>query len=296
MSDNPHKHKDDVSGVETTGHEWDGIKELNNPLPKWWLYTFYACCAWAFVYWIFMPAWPHLSTEGWTYTKGVLGYEQRQSVADELAAVQAGRADQLAEITTKPLVEIAENPALMELALAGGKAAFGDNCAPCHGSGAQGSKGFPNLNDDDWLWGGTLDDIHTTLQHGIRWEADDETRFNIMSAFGKDEILTPAEISDVADYVLSLSGTQAEAEAIARGQEVFANNCVACHGEDAKGNQELGAPNLTDAIWLYGGDKATIVQTVSNGRGGVMPAWSSRLDEGTIKQLTLYVHSLGGGQ
>lgn len=296
MSDHPSNHKDDVTGVETTGHEWDGIKELNNPLPKWWLYTWLVCCLWAAAYWVVMPAWPYIANGEWTHTKGYLGYTQRQSVTDELAAVQAGRADQMAQIASSSLEDIAKNDQLMELALAGGKAAFGDNCAPCHGSGASGSKGFPNLNDDDWLWGGTLDAIHTTLQHGIRWDADEDTRLNMMTAFGKDGILKPAEISDVADYVLSLSGTTGDAQAITRGAAIFAANCVACHGADAKGNQELGAPNLTDAIWLYGGDKATIIETVSNGRGGVMPAWAGRLDEGTIKQLALYVHSLGGGK
>ncbi|MGB5093202.1 MAG: cytochrome-c oxidase, cbb3-type subunit III [Parvibaculum sp.] len=296
MSDHPNKHKDDVTGVDTTGHEWDGIRELNNPLPKWWLYTWFACCLWAFAYWVVMPAWPYIANGEWTYTKGYLGYTQRDSVTTELAAIQAGRADEMAQITSSSLEDITRNEPLMELALAGGKAAFGDNCAPCHGSGASGSKGFPNLNDDDWLWGGTLDAIHTTLQHGIRWDADEDTRFNTMTAFGKDGILKPAEISDVTDYVLSLSGTGGDAAAVTRGAAIFAANCVACHGEDAKGNQELGAPNLTDAIWLYGGDKATIIETVSNGRGGVMPAWAGRLDEGTIKELALYVHSLGGGK
>lgn len=296
MSDHPNNHKDDVTGVDTTGHEWDGIKELNNPLPKWWLYTWFACCLWAFAYWVVMPAWPYIANGEWTSTRGYIGYTQRESVTTELAAVQAGRADEMAQITSSSLEDIARSDQLMELALAGGKAAFGDNCAPCHGSGASGSKGFPNLNDDDWLWGGTLDAIHTTLQHGIRWDADEDTRYNAMTAFGKDGILQPAEISDVADYVLSLSGTAGDVQAITRGAAVFAANCVTCHGEDAKGNQELGAPNLTDAIWLFGGDKATIIETVSNGRGGVMPAWAGRLDEGTIKELALYVHSLGGGK
>ncbi|MBO6635601.1 MAG: cytochrome-c oxidase, cbb3-type subunit III, partial [Parvibaculum sp.] len=149
---------------------------------------------------------------------------------------------------------------------------------------------------DEWLWGGTLDDIHTTLQHGIRWDADDNTRFNIMMAYGRDGILSRAEVSDVAEYVLSLSGGSENADAVSRGADIFQSQCVACHGEAGKGNQELGAPDLTDAIWLYGGDKTDIVETVSNGRSGVMPAWGERLDEGTIKALTLYVYTLGGGQ
>lgn len=290
------KHTDDVTGVETTGHSWDGIRELNNPLPKWWIYTFYVSIVWAIAYWIVMPAWPYLTGEGWTYTKGVIGYEQREVVTDELAAIAEGRSGAMERIATTSLEEIANDPALMEVALGAGKAAFGDNCAPCHGSGAQGGKGFPNLNDDDWLWGGTLDDIHTTLAHGIRWDSDDDTRLNVMMAYGKDGILNRNEISDVAEYVLSLSGRSENAEAAARGSEVFESQCVACHGEGGTGNQELGAPNLTDAIWLYGGDKETIVETVSNGRSGVMPAWGGRLDEGTIKSLTLFVYSLGGGE
>ena len=182
--------KDAVTGTETTGHEWDGIRELNNPLPKWWIYTFYATIVWCFAYWIVMPAWPYLTSEGWTYTKGVIGYEQRGVVTRELAAVNESRAGAMQQIAELPLEETAANPALMELALGAGRAAFGDNCAPCHGSGAQGSKGFPNLNDDNWIWGGTLDDIHYTLVHGIRWEADADTRNNIMMAYGRDGLLT----------------------------------------------------------------------------------------------------------
>ncbi|PKQ08973.1 MAG: cytochrome-c oxidase, cbb3-type subunit III [Alphaproteobacteria bacterium HGW-Alphaproteobacteria-12] len=293
MSD--HKHTDDVTGVETTGHSWDGIRELNNPLPKWWLYTFYVSIAWAVVYWIVMPAWPYLANGGWTYTKGVIGYEQRDVVTSELAAIQGGRSETMQRIATQPLEDVTAEPALMEVALGAGRAAFGDNCAPCHGSGAQGAKGFPNLNDDDWLWGGTLDDIHTTLKHGIRWSADDDTRLNMMMAYGRDEILTRAEISDVVEHVLSLSGRADDGAAAARGAEIFDAQCTSCHGPEGKGSQDLGAPDLTDGIWLYGGDRATITETVSNGRTGTMPAWNERLDEGTIKALTLYVYSLGGG-
>lgn len=294
MSD--HKHKDEVTGVETTGHDWDGIRELNNPLPKWWLYTFYICIVWAFAYWVVMPTWPYLSGGAWTYTKGVIGYEQRDVVTSELATIAEGRADTMAKIASMPLEEVAADPALMEVALGAGKAAFGDNCAPCHGSGAQGGNGFPNLNDDDWLWGGTLEDVRTTLTHGIRWDADDDTRQNIMMAYGRDGILTRAEISDVVEHVLSLSGRSEDADAATRGASLFADQCVACHGAEGKGNRELGAPDLSDHIWLYGDDRATILQTVSNGRSGVMPAWGGRLGEGTINALTLYVHSLGGGE
>ncbi len=290
------KHKDEITGVETTGHEWDGIKELNNPLPKWWIYTFYVCIAWAVVYWVIFPAWPYFWDGAWRHTSGAIGYTQRGEVASELQGVAAGRADILKQIDAMPIEDIAKNDSLMEVALAGGKAVFRDNCAPCHGSGAAGSKGFPNLNDDDWLWGGKLSDIQTTVTHGIRWEADADTRQNQMPRFLDDSMLKPEQINDAAEYVLSLSNKADDAAAATRGAAVFSQNCVSCHGADAKGNQELGAPNLTDAIWLYGGDKATIVQTISHGRGGVMPAWGGRLSSSTVKELALYVHSLGGGK
>jgi cytochrome c oxidase cbb3-type subunit 3 len=287
---------DQFTGTETTGHEWDGIRELDTPLPKWWLYIFYACIVWSVGYWILMPAWPYFWDGAWRHTGGTIGYTQRNAVTGELQTIAAGRAEVMKQIAAMPIEEIGKNDTLMEVALAGGKAAFGDNCAPCHGSGAQGSKGFPNLNDDDWLWGGTLADVETTLTHGIRWDADEDTRQNQMPRFLDDAMLKSDEIGDVADYVLSLGGVSVDPAVATRGAEVFAKNCVTCHGADAKGSQELGAPNLTDAIWLYGGDRASVVQTISHGRGGVMPAWGGRLDPGTIKELALYVHSLGGGK
>jgi cytochrome c oxidase cbb3-type subunit 3 len=282
---------DDVTGIETTGHEWDGIKELNKPLPKWWLYVFYACIVWSIGYWVAYPAWPLISG----YTEGMLGYSQRQTVAQNIKDARAAQAQSNEAIEKASLTEIAASSELLQFAIAGGRAAFGDNCAPCHGRGAQGFKGYPNLNDDDWIWGGTLDAIYLTLQHGIR-AANDETRQSAMPRYGLDGVLTKEQISDTADYVLSLSGLNHEAAAAERGKAIFAENCAACHGEDGKGNQELGAPNLTDAIWLYGSAKADIVKSIETGRGGVMPAWAGRLDENTIKKLTIYVHSLGGGQ
>ena len=285
------KEVDQVSGTETTGHEWDGIKELNTPLPRWWLWTFYVCCLWALAYWIVMPAWPLVNS----YTKGVLGYSSRERLAESMAAARAAQSEYLNQIKSDSLEQIVNNRQLFEFAEAGGASAFAVNCSQCHGQGAAGSKGFPNLNDDDWLWGGTLDAIFQTIRYGIRSDNPD-TRFNQMPAFGTDQILDREQINDVAEYVLSLSSSGTDAAAAARGKEVFAEQCSACHGEDAKGNQELGAPNLTDGIWLYGGDKADVIATITHGRGGVMPAWTGRLDETTIKELTVYVHSLGGGQ
>lgn len=282
---------DDVTGVETTAHEWDGVKELNNPLPRWWLWVFYVSIAWSIAYWIAMPAWPLVSD----YTRGLLGYSQRQVVANSIADAQAAQSGILKKIGTSDLGAIKNDAELLRFSLAGGAAAYGDNCAPCHGRGAQGATGYPNLNDDEWLWGGTLDQIHLTLRVGIR-SGHSDTRDNQMPAFGRDQLLEPAQITDVAEYVVSISGGKADIDAAARGKAVFVEQCVACHGEGGKGNPELGAPNLTDRIWLYGGTKEAILQSIRNSRAGVMPAWEGRLSSETVKQLAIYVHSLGGGQ
>jgi cytochrome c oxidase cbb3-type subunit III len=290
-----HKHIDDVSGTATTGHEWDGIRELETPMPRWWLWTLYLCIAWAVGYWVLYPAWPMLSDN----TRGALGYSSRASVAAELEALTKQRTVMAAGLATASLNEIKANPDMFRIAMARGKAAFGDNCSACHGLGGGGAKGgYPNLNDDDWIWGGTLDSIHTTLLHGIRWAPNAETRISAMPAFGgKDGILKPAEINVVANYVRSLSNLPTEAGVkLDQGKELFAANCAACHGEAGKGNQQLGAPNLTDPIWLYGSDIKSITETIAYSRAGVMPAWKDRLDPITIKALTVYVHSLGGGQ
>lgn len=283
---------DHVSGKTTTGHEWDGIKELNTPLPRWWLLTFYATILWAFGYWIVYPAWPLVSS----YTTGVLHYSSRADVAVELANLEKIRGEKMAALGSASLSDIEKDPALLALARGRGKTVFGDNCAPCHGSGATGAKGYPNLNDDDWLWGGTLDQIMQTIQYGIR-SGHPKTHESAMLAFGKEEVLKPDQIVTVANYVRSLSGLPtAPGYDAAAGKKIFADNCASCHGEAGKGNQDLGAPDLTDKIWLYGSDEATIVETITNGRAGVMPAWVDRLDSSTIKAMAVYVHSLGGGK
>jgi cytochrome c oxidase cbb3-type subunit 3 len=286
------REKDEISGTETTGHEWDGIKELNTPLPRWWLWTFYACIAFALGYVIVYPAWPLVNGA----TPGLLGYSSRAELLKEVDVARTAQSAQLEKVKSLPLEEVRKDADLLQFAVAGGRAAFRVNCIQCHGSGAAGGKGYPNLNDDDWLWGGTLDQIHTTLQHGVRFTADPDTRQSPMPAFGADEILTPEQINDVSEYVLKLSGQTSDAEAAARGTVVFAENCVACHGDAGEGKQEFGGPRLTDAIALYVSDKASIVAQVNKPRQGVMPAWSTRLDEVTIKQLAIYVHSLGGGE
>ena len=278
--------------VETTGHEWDGITELNEPLPKWWLWTFYATVVWAIGYWLLMPAWPLVST----YSKGLLGYSQRERVAEQVAEAKTEKSVYRDKLATLDLAAINNDPELLSFALAGGEAAFGDNCAPCHGRGAQGAFGYPNLRDDSWLWGdGTLAAIHKTILHGIR-SGDPDTQTNQMPAFGRTGVLNEAQIADVAEFTLSLSGKSDDKAADERGAKVFATTCTRCHGADGKGNPKLGAPNLTDELWLYAGDKQTIMADIRNGRGGVMPAWITRLDPETIKELAIYVHSLGGGR
>lgn len=279
------------TGTPTTGHEWDGIAELNTPLPRWWLWTFYLTILWSLAYWVVYPAWPGLS--GWT--NGMFGWNSRTEVAEQLQGLQDLRKPNMDKLAAAKLGDIEKNQELLAIARASGAAAFANNCAPCHGAGAQGAKGYPNLNDDDWVWGGTIDAIHQTIVGGIRSDHKD-TRTSAMPRFGADKLLDEKQISDVAEHVLSLSGKSADKEAAGRGAAIFAEQCSVCHGETGTGNQELGAPNLSDAIWLYGGDKADVMQSVSTGRGGMMPQWANRLDPVTIKSLAVYVHGLGGGK
>ncbi|MGJ4995967.1 cytochrome-c oxidase, cbb3-type subunit III [Bradyrhizobium sp. HKCCYLR20261] len=287
-----HNEVDSVSGTATTGHAWDGIKELNTPLPRWWVITFYITIVWAIGYWIVYPAWPTITSN----TTGLFGYSSRADVAVELANLEKIRGAKMAALATASLADIEKDPAMLALARAKGKTVFGDNCAACHGTGAAGAKGFPNLNDDDWLWGGSLEQIQQTLLYGIR-SGHPKTREGQMLAFGKDGVLKPAEIVTVANYVRELAGLPTRQGYDAKaGAKIFAENCAACHGDNAKGNPEVGAPNLTDKIWLYGSDEATLIETITNGRAGVMPAWEGRLDPTTIKAMAVYVHSLGGGK
>jgi cytochrome c oxidase cbb3-type subunit 3 len=282
---------DQHTGTETTGHEWDGIKELNTPLPLWWLWVFYATVLFAVIYWVLMPAWPGLND----HTKGVLGHSDRVNVAEDLKALKESRGEHWQKLSGVPLADVEHDPDLLEFAMVAGKAAFGDNCAGCHGSGGQGARGYPNLNDDVWLWGGSLDNIHQTITVGVR-STSASTRLSQMPAFGRDGLLPQAQIADVTEYVLRLSSQDADAAASLRGETVFREQCASCHGDFGKGNRELGAPDLTDQEWLYGGDRHTVYETVWNARGGVMPTWQGRLDDETIRALSVYVHSLGGGE
>ncbi|ACI94450.1 cytochrome c oxidase, Cbb3-type, subunit III [Afipia carboxidovorans OM5] len=286
------KQIDEFSGVSTTGHEWDGIKELDNPMPRWWLIIYYATIVWAGAYVIAYPAWPLISTA----TTGLLGYSSRSEMKAEFAAANAAKADYIAAIASKSVTEILADDKLRTFAAAAGAAAFKVNCVQCHGSGAQGSPGYPNLNDDVWLWGGKPQDIQQTIAHGIRFTEDSNTRVSEMPAFG--DMLKPQEITQVANYVASLSGKAGDTSAtdIAAGKELYAQNCSSCHGDEGKGNQEVGAPNLTDAIWFYGSTPAAIAAQIKAPKHGVMPAWGVRLGDTAVKELTVYVHSLGGGE
>ncbi len=288
MVDDHKKEIDQHSGVETTGHDWDGIKELNNPAPRWWLWVFYVCCIWSIGYWVVYPAWPTLSG----HTKGTAGWTQYTKLAEEQSEILARRGVFADKVAKASLQEIQADPALQAFAVAGGKTLFKENCAACHGTGAQGGKGYPNLNDDDWLWGGDVDSIYQTLKVGIR-SGNANERASMMPAFGKDGVLKREEIASVADYVLSLSTGKG---ATPVGEKLFAENCASCHGADGKGNREVGAPNLADSIALYGADKNSIMQQIHAPRHGVMPAWEARMPDATIKQLAVYIHSLGGGE
>lgn len=279
--------KDDK--IKTTGHKWDGISEYNIGAPRWWLIVWVICIIWAIIYWFFYPTWPVLGGN----TKGSLQWTQHKALKDSQAEIELRKQENNEKIKKLSLKDIQQDPKLLEFALNGGKAAFKENCAACHGTGAQGGVGFPNLNDDDWLWGGTLQDIYITLLYGIR-SGHDKARVNMMPSFGLDKVLNREEIAHTANYVMSLSHEDIFEDKV--GKKIFMANCVACHGKNAKGNMELGAPNLTDKIWLYGGTKEDIIHTITYSRAGVMPYWSSRLSDETIKQLTLYVHALGGGQ
>lgn len=286
------KHIDAATGTEFKGHEWDGIRELDTPLPRWWLWTFYATILFAIAYTIAYPAWPMIHGA----TRGMLGWSSRGALDKELAAREAQVAPIRKAIAETPVDALPGKPQLMQAAVEGGRAAFRVHCVQCHGSGAAGSKGYPNLNDDDWLWGGDLATIEKTIFDGVRNPDHAATRMSQMPAFGRDQLLTAAQVDDVVAYVRTISRQDRLGAAAQRGAKLFADNCAVCHGPAGHGNRALGAPNLTDGIWLYGGDADTIHQTVWNSRQGVMPRWGDKLDKATVRMLAAYVHSLGGGE
>jgi cytochrome c oxidase cbb3-type subunit 3 len=282
--------KDDDLDYETTGHEWDGIKEYNKPLPRWWLWTFYATIVWGIGYTIAYPAWPGIKAA----TPGLLGYSTRAEVAEDIARFEDANSGINEQLASVELTAISENQELTQFANNAGAAVFRTWCAQCHGSGAAGAKGYPNLLDDDWLWGGDIEAIHETISHGIRNEDDPDARYSEMPAFG--ELLEEPEITQVVNYVMSLSGEAQDPSLVEAGETVYLDNCAACHMDDGTGDRWQGAPNLTDAIWLYGGDYDTLMETVTYSRYGVMPPWTDRLSEAEIRAVSTYVHGLGGGE
>jgi cytochrome c oxidase cbb3-type subunit 3 len=281
--------------VETTGHQWDGIEEFNNPLPRWWVWVLYATIVWGIGYTIAYPAWPLIKGA----TPGLLGASTRADVAVEIARVDAGNADIKAKLIAADLNAIQADADLAAYAERAGAAVFRTNCSTCHGSGAAGfeGKGYPNLLDDDWLWGGTMEDIHLTITHGIRNTTDPDARYSEMPKFGVDELLDETQIAQVAEHVLAISGQDHDAALAAEGAVVWSDaGCNGCHMDDGTGDRSQGAPNLTDAIWLYGGSCEAIIETVYYSRYGVMPDWNERLSEDEIRAVTFYVHGRGGGE
>jgi cytochrome c oxidase cbb3-type subunit 3 len=283
---------DEVTGVETTGHSWDGVSELNNPMPRWWLSIFYATIVFSVIYMILFPAIPLIEDS----TRGLLGYTAREEVAEKIvehAEMQSVWRDRIAAAS---LDEIRQDPDLQQFAMASGRADFQLNCSQCHGSGAAGNPGgYPNLNDDAWIWGGTPEAIYTTIAHGVRNEIDPEARYSQMPAYGVDGLLSEAEIEAATQHVLAFTGRETRPELLELGAETWELNCSACHGAEGEGIAEVGAPRLNDAIWLYGGEPDDIRAQIWNPQWGVMPPWLPRLGDTAVKELAIYVHSLGGG-
>jgi len=293
MADN--RERDEVSGTETTGHEWDGIKELDTPLPRWWLYIFYGTIVVSVAYWLLMPAWPLANG----YTKGILGWSDRNNVAAAVQELHAARAPMFERLAEASAATIAESPDLQEFARAAGESVFGDYCATCHGVGGAGAPGYPVLADDVWIWGGSLTEIEHTLRVGVR-SGHPQARMSQMPAFGRDGIITRQQIGDVTEHVIAISAARArldpDSAAAQRGAAIYQEQCALCHGATGAGDRSIGAPSLNDDLWLYGGSREEIRRQIETGRGGVMPSWEARFDAGTLRALAYYVHEMGGGE
>ena len=287
------KRIDEATGTSTVGHEWDGIEELDTPMPRWWLWSLYATIVWGIAYVILYPAWPMVHGA----TEGVLGWSSRGQLEQEMQVDAKRRAPVMNAIAATAITDLPAKPELMQAAVQGGGAAFRVHCVQCHGAGGAGvRKLYPSLTDDDWLWGGDLATIEYTITHGIRNPDHKATRTSQMPAFGRDGILEPAQIADVVSFVRTISRQEKPGASSARGAAIFEANCSVCHGPAGQGGRQVGAPKLTDAIWLYGGDRASLTATITQPRNGVMPRWGARLDSVTIKMLAAYVYSLGGGE
>ncbi|MFV0474548.1 MAG: cytochrome-c oxidase, cbb3-type subunit III [Pikeienuella sp.] len=283
------KERDPLTGHMITGHEWNGIVELNTRVPRAVWFFIIVTHVWSLIIWVLLPAWPMVTT----YTKGLLGLDQRVEVQEDITRANAARAEWVTRIADMPVADILADEAMMARVNDTAPTLFGDNCAVCHGAGAAGGPGFPDLTDNDWLWGGDPDTIMETLRVGIN-SPHPETRIAEMMAFGRDGILERKQVHTVTAYVRTLSGAGAPADDHEEGATLFADNCASCHGDDGTGMVEMGAPNLTDDIWIYGGDEEAVFQTVWGGRRGWMPNWDHRLSEADRKMLTVYLGELAG--
>lgn len=272
---------------QTTGHEWDGIQEFDAPDPLWLRYTFYLALFFALGYWFLYPSWPS------QYSNGILGWSEYSQLDKSLEDITKVRSQYLEEFNKLSFEQIKSDEKLYKFALAGGRIAFLNNCSQCHGVGGGGNRGYPNLTAGAWLWGGKVEDIYQTLKFGIRSEHD-ETRQSQMAAFGKDNIIPHEDIAILTEYVINLAKKGVDSDQ--KGKAIFLQNCASCHGSEGQGIHEFGAPALNDAIWLYGGDIESVHNSIHNGRAGVMPYWTGKLPDYTIRQLALYVHQLGGGE
>ena len=277
---------DELTGRETRGHDLDGIEELNNPMPRWWLISFYLLIIWGIGYTIAYPAWPMISGA----TKGLLGYSTRGEVAADISAHEAANAELVPALLAQNMGDFDPQSDLHRYAAARGGAVFRAQCSQCHGAGAAGGEGYPNLLDNDWLWGGSLEDVAYSIRHGIRNQTDDDARYSEMPAF--KDILEAEQIEAIAAFIPTLTQADWESEV----GILFTDNCASCHGDQGAGDRALGAPNLADALWLYGGDQESLVETITYSRFGVMPAWGQRLSEEDVRAVATYVHALGGGE
>lgn len=289
------KERDKFSGQMTTGHEWNGIKELNTPVPRVLWFFLISMALFAVLWTVLMPSWPGING----YFRGLLGADQRVAVTQSVQEARAERTSWTSRIDNEDFAAIQADEELMTIVRQTGAALFGDNCAACHGTNAQGRPGFPNLVAAPTMWGDDPETVAETIRVGING-THPETRYAQMLAFGRDQMLSRTDIDAVVTYVETLwqpaRSTEVDAEQLAAGDEVFANNCAGCHGEDAMGMVDTGAPNLTDHFWTYGSDRASIRHSVYHGRNGTMPSWEARLSPTDIKLLTLYVLDLRASQ
>ncbi len=278
--------KKNTLNQKTTGHEWDGIEEYDNPDPFWLRILFYCMLFFAIVYWLFYPSWPS------PHSFGILNWSSDQELKKDLEQVKVLRSKYQDKFDKSSFQEILDDKQLLKFALSGGSFSFQNNCSVCHGQDALGATGYPNLRAGAWMWGGKIEDIYQTLKYGIR-STHEETRESAMAAFGKDKILSKEQITSLTNYILNLNNSDYQDSG---AKKLYAEHCASCHGNNAEGSQDQGAPNLRDAIWLYGSDFSSIYNVIFNGKAGVMPYWEKKLDDSTIRQLAIYVHQLGGGK